>query len=151
MSAGARARALSHLQVGAQLVGIGLTVWPWRAPGPPPLPALVLCVAGAVLGIAALAHNRIGNFGIYPEPRAHARLITTGPYALVRHPMYGALMLLMAGAAAWHGHWRNALGALLVAVAVVSKAAREERQLRARFDGYEAYRRRTRWFVPYLL
>jgi protein-S-isoprenylcysteine O-methyltransferase Ste14 len=146
-----KAGAVSHLQVGAQLAGVALATFPFPAPERGPAAALTLCLAGAVLGIVTLAHNRVGNFSIYPEPKTGARLITTGPYALVRHPMYAALMLMMAGIAARNAQPLNWLGLALVVTAVATKAAREERFLRARFEGYEAYRARTRWFVPYLL
>lgn len=141
----------SHLQVGAQLAGVAATVWPLEGPGRLPAAALALFGAGLALGAWTLAHNRIGNFGIYPEPRASARLVTTGPYAHVRHPMYGALMLVMLGAAFWNGHAISFAGLALVVAAVTAKAMREERLLGARFGEYAAYRRRTRWFVPYLL
>jgi protein-S-isoprenylcysteine O-methyltransferase Ste14 len=145
------ARAVSQLQVATQLAGVALATFPFAAAERGPVAALALCLAGAVLGVVTLAHNRIGNFSIYPEPKAGARLITTGPYALVRHPMYTALMLMMAGIAVRNAQALNALGLALVVTAVVSKAAREERFMRARFDGYEAYRGRTRWFVPWLI
>ncbi len=142
--------AISHLQVAAQFTGIALTLVP--VPGTPhgPAAALAACVAGAALGIATLAHNRLGNFRVYPEPKSGARLVTSGPYALIRHPMYSALLLMMAGIAAWNAHPLNLAGLALTAAAVVSKAAREERFLMAAFDGYDAYRARTRRFIPWL-
>jgi protein-S-isoprenylcysteine O-methyltransferase Ste14 len=142
---------LSHLQVVTQLLGVALAVYPFRTPEQGPPAVLALCLAGAVLGIVTLLHNRIGNFSIYPEPKASARLVTTGPYALVRHPMYGALVLMMAGIAPWNAHPFNWLGLAVVVVAVVSKAVREERFLRAHFPEYEGYRRRTWWFLPYVV
>lgn len=148
---GRRIGAASVLQVLVQFTGIALALWPFAPVSAWPGLALLPGVAGVALGAWTIAHNRIGNFSVFPEPLRRARLVTTGPYAHVRHPMYGALILVTAAAAAWHGHPLNGVGAVLVVASVVAKARREERFLRARFAQYDAYRRRTRFFIPYLL
>lgn len=112
----------------------------------------VLPLAGAVLvGAWTLWHNRPGNFGVMPEPRAHARLVTTGPYAYVRHPMYLAVLLFGAGmVAGWRGAAHAVAFAALAAV-LHAKASREEKLLAARFTGYAAYAARTKRLVPFVL
>ena len=60
-----------------------------------------LWLASAVLGLWTLWVNRPGNFNIRPEPHPDGHLVQEGPYRWVRHPMYGAVLLLAAGAAAW--------------------------------------------------
>jgi protein-S-isoprenylcysteine O-methyltransferase Ste14 len=142
---------VSHAQVVLQIVAMALAIYPWRAPEHGHLAVLTVCAVGGLLGVWTLSHNRIGNFSIYPEPRDAARFIASGPYALIRHPMYTALMLMLLGIAAWNAHPLNWLGFVLVTVAVIGKAVREERFMRARFPEYENYRRRTRYFVPFLL
>lgn len=142
---------MSHLLVGAQVAGIAITLWPWGPLAGNSAVALALAVLGVTVAVVTLMHNRPGNFGIYPEPRRQASLVTTGPYRWVRHPMYSALLLLMIAAAVGYGHLLNGAGALLVAVAVAAKARREEDYLLQRFAEYGAYRRRTSWFVPHVL
>ncbi len=141
---------LSHVQVSAQLIGVVLSCYPVGLVNRGAPWWLVLCLAGAGFGLWALFHNRIGNFRIYPEPRPGAELVTTGPYGLVRHPMYSALMVMMIGIAAYNGHLLNAAGVVLVAVAVIGKAIREERFLGEHFRGYRDYARDTPRFIPYL-
>jgi len=136
----------SHALVATQLGGILLACYVFGPQGS--YAWLGLCAAGALLGAVTLFFNRPGNFSIYPEPKVDARLITAGPYAYVRHPMYSALMLLMAGIGAYNGGWPNLLGALAVAVAVNGKARKEERYLQRKFADYADYARRTGRFVP---
>lgn len=109
---------------------------------------LLLCLAGALLGLLTLWHNRPTNFSVYPEIRDGAELITSGPYAYVRHPMYGALILMMLGIAGYNGHWLNYLAAVGVTLVVVIKAQLEERLLPQAFPAYTHYQGRTSRFIP---
>lgn len=133
--------------VAAQFCLIGTIVWLVGIPEPAPLPAL-LAAAGALLGLWTLAHNRPGNFNIRPHPKTGACLVTGGPYRWMRHPMYTALMLFLAGvlvAAPSVVGW-GAFAAL--AVVLAAKARLEESLLRRRFPGYAGYAARTGRFVP---
>jgi protein-S-isoprenylcysteine O-methyltransferase Ste14 len=83
------------------------------------------------------------------EVREGQRVVTTGPYAVVRHPMYaGAIMLLLATPLALGSWW----GLILVVPAIAGIAWRlldEERFLVRDLAGYDAYRRATRYrLVP---
>ncbi len=84
--------------------------------------------------------------------KADHHLVTTGPYALVRHPIYtGILLAILATAAAVGTVW-GLLGALLIVVALWLKARTEESWLRQELDAdaYDAYRRRVPMLVPFL-
>jgi len=141
---------LSHVQVAAQLAGVFLCCWPVGLANLGSSWWLLFCLAGTVFGLWALFHNHVGNFRIYPEPRPGARLVTTGPYRLVRHPMYSALVVMMLGVAGYNGHFMNGAGLVLVAVAVLTKAVREERFLDEHFADYRRYAAKTPRFIPYL-
>lgn len=136
----------AHGLVAAQLLGVFLAVFPWQAPPLGRWPLLV-CVLGGAIGVWVLLHNRIGNFSVYPEPKTGAVLVVTGPYRYVRHPMYAALVVMMAGVALYHGHGLGVLGLALVVAALVGKILAEERYLAARFPGYAPYRAQTPWRI----
>ena len=141
---------LHHVLVCAQLIGVAAAIVP-RADGEQSgVVWLAIATAGIAMGIVTLCYNRIGNFSIYPTPRAGAQLITSGPYRLVRHPMYVSLSLMMIGIAGYNQGMRNALAAVLVIVVVMTKAAIEERLMRGRFAEYDDYCARSWRFIPYL-
>ena len=93
----------SRLWVAAQFGLIAVMLlwpadWGWSGAG------FALGALAVALVLWVFAHNRPGNFNIRPEPKEGARLVTGGPYRWVRHPMYVALLLGMAGVAAMsHG------------------------------------------------
>jgi protein-S-isoprenylcysteine O-methyltransferase Ste14 len=79
-------------------------------------------------------------------------LVTTGPYALVRHPIYTGLLLALAGSALARGEWRGALAVLIALLALWRKLRLEEHWMREQFgEAYRAYSRRVAALVPFIL
>jgi protein-S-isoprenylcysteine O-methyltransferase Ste14 len=117
---------------------------------------LPLSIAGGLLtglglGFALWAYRSLGSaFTPYPRPQPGAPVVETGPYRLVRHPIYGGALLLFAGISLAFSY---ASLAPTIALAVLwrEKSVTEERFLSERFPGYADYRGRTRRrFFPYL-
>ncbi len=79
-------------------------------------------------------------------------LITSGPYALVRHPIYTGLLLGFLGSAAACGEWRGLLAVAIVFAALWHKLRLEEKWMRAQFgEPYEAYARHVAALVPHII
>lgn len=79
-------------------------------------------------------------------------LITTGPYSLVRHPIYTGLLLGFLGSAVARGELRGLLAVVLVFVALWRKLKLEEKWMRAQFgQPYEDYSRHVAALVPYIV
>jgi len=103
------------------------------------------------VGIAIAAHVRLGSGWIAPtSSQEGSELITNGPFALVRHPLYGGLLLAMLGSAIGQSVlW--VLPLIVYGPGFVLSARREEDLLIARFaERYRDYMRRTKRFVPFL-
>ena len=142
-----RIAASGRLLVALQFALIGWLIWPLTPQRWSP-PALALLACAVLLGLWTLGHNRPGNFNIRPEPKAAARLVTSGPYRLVRNPMYSALLLFAAAEVVAYGDlWKIACW-LALALVLLAKVLLEERALRALFPGYAAYAKRVRRFIP---
>ena len=76
-------------------------------------------------------------------------VIDTGPYALVRHPMYSGALLYILGTPLALGSYVGLIGVGCMAAVIVWRLLDEERMLVRELPGYAAYRARVRWrLVP---
>ncbi len=139
----------SSLLVALQLALLVAIAMPWEGRGIGVVASVAVGV-GAAIGAWAVAANRPGNFNVRPEPKRGGRLVTTGPYRWIRHPMYAALLVACAGLAGGYASpWRWVALAALAAV-LAAKARREERGMAAAHPGYAAYAMRTKRIVPWV-
>jgi 2-amino-4-hydroxy-6-hydroxymethyldihydropteridine diphosphokinase len=101
---------------------------------------LVPTVVGATMGMAALPKLGRG-FTPFPVPSQSGQLATGGPYAAVRHPMYGGIFLVVIGLSVLGGSWWGAGAAVVLGVLLYLKSGHEERFLRIAYPDYEEYSR----------
>jgi protein-S-isoprenylcysteine O-methyltransferase Ste14 len=104
------------------------------------------------LGFAIWARMHIGrNWGTPMTQKDEPELVTSGPYHLVRHPIYSGILTAGIGTAvALSWLWLTAVA--LAAVYFLYSARVEEGFLTKRFpDAYPVYRRSTKMLVPFLL
>ena len=138
---------MARLLVVLQFLAIGLLLWPVPAVGNRWLAASAGLLGAAWLGWTLTA-NPLGNFRVRPEPKAGARLVTSGPYRWVRHPMYTGVLVMMIGPVIWGPvAWKALVWLALVGI-LIAKARREERSLLSQFPEYADYRRDRRFLVP---
>ena len=111
--------------------------------------ALILAGGGLVVwGSVALRGGQA--FSILPTPPASGELVESGPYRLIRNPIYSGLVITALGGAATR-HSLATLGATVVLFLVLDlKRRREEVFLAARYPDYDAYRRRTKALIPWV-
>ena len=80
------------------------------------------------------------------------RLVATGPYGFVRHPIYTGLIIALLATAATEATPGALFGAVLIALGLWVKARAEERFLLSELgpEAYESYRRRVPMLIPFL-
>ena len=115
---------------------------------------LTLCGVGLLLiasGCGIAGTISLGrNLTPFPKPAADARLVQTGIYGLIRHPLYTAVFCGSVGWALVWQSWPALLAALALAPLFDAKARREECWLRHQFPEYAGYEQRVRRFVPWV-
>lgn len=112
----------------------------------------VVCViAGLVLAMDAI--RRMGpSVSPFPTPSRDAALITAGSYRLVRHPIYGGVVLVAIGVSALAWSPAALVASLVLVPFFLAKSSYEERLLGARFDEYEGYVAATpRRLLPWII
>jgi protein-S-isoprenylcysteine O-methyltransferase Ste14 len=124
--------------------GRGLNTDPWRA-------GLGLVLFALGLGFAVWARVHIGrNWGTPMTQKDEPELVTSGPYHLVRHPIYSGILIASAGTAVALS-WLWLIVVLLAGVYFVYSATVEERYMTEQFpDAYPVYKRSTKMLVPYI-
>ena len=112
---------------------------------------VALCALG--LGFAVWARVHLGrNWGMPMSVQKDAELVTTGPYKLVRHPIYAGMLLALLGSSMVEGLWWLVFF-VFFAIYFIAVGAREEEKLMMRQfpDEYPEYRRRTKRLIPFIL
>ena len=79
------------------------------------------------------------------EVSAEQNVITSGPYAVVRHPMYAGAMLLLVFTPIALGSWAGVPISILLILIIVARLLDEERFLKANLSGYEEYCQKVRY------
>jgi protein-S-isoprenylcysteine O-methyltransferase Ste14 len=166
LAAGWSARTASHHDLGAEspsrvltlaaVVMILASYWPvanailWTLPSQVGWAMFGLVLLG--LGFTWAARLHLGPlWSSTSAPTEDHRIVDTGPYGVVRHPVYAGLLLAAVATAAERGRLEAIAGALVLVVAISLRAKLEERFLRRDLgdEAYSAYRRRVPMLIPF--
>ncbi len=109
--------------------------------------------AVSVLGDLLMLLGWVGIFFVFRENSfssstielaAGQRVISTGPYALIRHPMYAAALVMLLGIPISLGSWWGVLIVIAILPALIWRLLDEERFLASNLPGYAEYQSRVR-------
>ena len=103
---------------------------------------------GLLFTVWARVHIGRNWSGVVTLKEGH-ELVDTGPYALIRHPIYTGLLVAFIGSALARGEWRGLLAVVIAWAALWRKLRLEERWMTERFgEQYVAYCQRVPVLVP---
>ena len=113
---------------------------------------ILVTLTAAGLLFTSWARIHLGSlWSDWVTKKAGHHVVDTGPYRVVRHPIYSGIILAGFATAIEKGTSFAVFGAVIVTVAFYAKARREERFLRAELDAnaYDAYAHKTPMLVPF--
>jgi protein-S-isoprenylcysteine O-methyltransferase Ste14 len=149
-----------HLAIMALAVGLlfsdRVRIGPLGArllPEPGWLPWLGLGLTVAGCAFAVQARFWLGsNWSATVTVKEKHELVRTGPYAVVRHPIYTGFFLGVLGTAVAVGEVRGLIALTLAFIGWLTKTRTEEKFLLEEFDGdYARYRREVKRLIPFVL
>jgi protein-S-isoprenylcysteine O-methyltransferase Ste14 len=145
------------LVIGALLLAFERQPLPWLSERFLPLSmvfywiGLVMLATGLALAVWARRHLGRNWSGIVTVKQDH-EFIRSGPYGLVRHPIYTGLLLAILGTAVAIGEWRGLFAFALITVGFVLKFKMEERFMSETFgEQYARYRAEVRSLIPFVI
>jgi protein-S-isoprenylcysteine O-methyltransferase Ste14 len=109
------------------------------------LTGYVLLIGGIAVTTWAQAVNPFFEPGVRIQKERAQRVITSGPYRLVRHPGYTAAVAMFIGVSLALASWWALLPAALAIALLVVRTSWEDRLLQGELPGYADYARRTRF------
>lgn len=158
----AESKASRLMHVAPMMAAVLLMVWPKVLPLG--LDRLILPRSAAIVGLGWLIaaagllftvwarRHLAANWSADVTLKAGHELITSGPYALVRHPIYTGLLVGFLGSALALDEWRGLVAVALLGLAEWRKLRIEERAMRQQFgERYLAYAQRVSALIPYVL
>jgi protein-S-isoprenylcysteine O-methyltransferase Ste14 len=166
LAAGWSARVASHHDLGAEspsrvltlaaIIMLLMSYWPvaWGVLWTPPPTIGWSMFLLVVLGLAFTWTARLHLGPLWSStsaPTEDHRIVDTGPYGIVRHPVYAGLLLAVIATAIERGRIEGVAAALVLIAGVSLRAKLEERFLRRDLgeEAYGAYRRRVPMLVPF--
>jgi len=156
----AKKSSLSRVGVAFQTIAFGAVGFgqihfalPWSAPSSIICSALTALLGGSAIAIFVAATRAMGkNWSVVARMRSDHELVRTGPFAVVRHPIYLALFLYMLSFGIAFGHFGQLGFAVpLYVVGAIIRIREEEKLLRAQFgEDHARYVCEVPAFIPFV-
>ena len=150
-----RAQQVIHSLASLAFIGIFVAAGLDRRNGWSHIPAWLSLLADGIVALGfyfvflVFRENTFTSATI--EVAEQQKVISTGPYRLVRHPMYAGAGLLVLFSGVALGSWVSVVFAVVLMLVIVLRLLDEEKFLQANLKGYEEYRRKVRYrLIPYI-
>ena len=113
--------------------------------------SLFISSIGFIFSLYTLYFNQVGNFNIRPEIKSNAKLISSGAYKYIRHPMYFCVLLIMGGVILSDINLINIICYGILIIVLYLKAEKEEMLWSEKMEEYASYKEKTKMFIPFVL
>ena len=113
--------------------------------------SLFISSIGFIFSLYTLYFNQVGNFNIRPEIKSNAKLISSGAYKYIRHPMYFCVLLIMGGVILSDINLINIICYGILIIVLYLKAEKEEMLWSEKMEEYASYKEKTKMFIPFIL
>jgi protein-S-isoprenylcysteine O-methyltransferase Ste14 len=128
------------------LIGFDAVRFGWST-----VPMWLQAVGGAGIAVGMLICHRVFRENTFAVPVVsiqagrHHRVVSTGPYAVVRHPLYAGALVIFPSAALLLGSWWGLAATTVLSAGIVIRTAMEDRELHHKLDGYPDYAARIHY------
>ena len=138
-----------YLLVVIQLVGIFFFIF-YGNIIPTNLAVFLIELIATIIGVWANISMKLHTISVLPTVKPGGKLCTSGPYRIIRHPMYTAVLLFLFALLL---NEYSVLGLIVFAILIVDliiKMSVEEKILIAHYDDYKDYMLKTKRIIPFV-
>ena len=111
---------------------------------------LIIEAIALLIGVWAVLAMKLHTLTVLPSVKQGGQLCTTGPYRVIRHPMYTAVLLLLLGLLFNNYSYTGLVVFFIVLVDLIVKMNVEEKILLAHYTDYKNYLTKTKRIIPFL-
>ena len=130
-----------------QYLGFAIYLYlsPWKAEG---IFMQIIELLGIILAVWAVVEMQKSKINIAPQPRKNASLVTSGPYAIIRHPMYTSIIIAVTPLIISHWDLNMFLFLIFLYLNLIFKLLFEESLLKVYFTDYRQYMTKSWRIIP---
>jgi len=140
---------LHYLLVAIQFAGIFYLIFTGSV-FPENIYVLIIEAIAMLIGVWAILAMKLHTATVLPSVKKGGQLCTSGPYRVIRHPMYTAVLLILLGMMLNNYSHTGLLVFFIVLVDLIVKMNVEEKILIAHYADYTDYMKRTKLILPFM-
>ena len=142
-------KSIHYLLVAIQFAGIFYFIFTGSV-FPENIYVLIIEIIATLIGVWAVLAMKLHTVTVLPSVKKGGQLCTSGPYRVIRHPMYTAVLLLLSGLMLNNYTHTGLLVYFIVLVDLIVKMNVEEKILITHYADYKDYMIQTKRIVPFV-